>query len=239
MKLAKGLVSCIIPTYNRKDFLESVLTQLKNQTYQNLEIIVVNDGSNYKIETLPKNLLDIIDVCIELPFNSGSVSIPRGIGVSYANGEFIAPIDDDIIHEQNKIDLLIRSAQSSNAKLIYGDMRIFKYGHLSDIITKPQWNPLEPNGWGVDNSQFIYRTDVYQKISIKFPKRACDWEIGKQIQTAFPYTTFKHVPCVVSNYIWHNANRSHDDSTKTNLIYPNKFKQYFNPKWENEIDFNQ
>jgi len=103
------LVSVIIPSYNRFSFLMNAIKSVKNQTYENIEIIVVNDCSTEKdyysydwvangitIIHLSRNTKDI--------FGFASIGYVRNRGIDKANGKYIAFCDDDDIWLPKKIE---------------------------------------------------------------------------------------------------------------------------------------
>jgi glycosyltransferase involved in cell wall biosynthesis len=95
------LVSVIIPAYNAVRTIERTLKSVQNQTYTNLEIIVVDDGSTDETPLLIQRLADL-DHRIKLLRNAnGGVSSARNYGIRSARGEFIAPLDaDDLWHPE-------------------------------------------------------------------------------------------------------------------------------------------
>ena len=88
------LVSVIIPTYNRANLLKRAINSVLNQTYKNLEIIVVDDGSTDNTEEIVKEYQDSRIQYILLPENRG-VSSARNRGVKSSRGNFISLLDDD------------------------------------------------------------------------------------------------------------------------------------------------
>jgi glycosyltransferase involved in cell wall biosynthesis len=94
------LVSVIIPTYYRNELLRECLSNVKNQTYDSLEIIVVDDsGEGYASEVV--NEFESIEY-IRLEKNRGP-NEARGIGIEHSSGEFVQLLDDDDIILKNKI----------------------------------------------------------------------------------------------------------------------------------------
>ena len=93
------LVSVIIPTYNRVEFLEIAIQSVVNQTYNNIEIIVVDDGSksNYA-ESICNEYLN----CFYFYKNNGGLSSARNFGISKSKGELIAFLDDDDFWQNSK-----------------------------------------------------------------------------------------------------------------------------------------
>lgn len=99
------LVSVIIPTYNRTYYLKQALQSVFDQTYKNLEVIVVDDGSTGNAnKDLCSNYKDIYYCRIE---NSGGPCKPRNEGIKIAKGEYIIFLDDDDVWEYNKIEILV------------------------------------------------------------------------------------------------------------------------------------
>jgi glycosyltransferase involved in cell wall biosynthesis len=226
------MISCILPTCRGGTWVTDRLYELSISTYKDLDIIIVEDGyvEPYIIpDSLPVRV-------IKLDKNSNSVSIPRAIGISYAIGDYIAHIDDDVIIYSNKFELLIKNIK--DAWICYGS-RIEKYlprtpKNPTDQVQRsyvhvPNWDPREK--WGVDGGQFIYKAEVWKKNKFIFPKRGCDWETAKLVVETNP--SIKEIISPVCEYIWHDKNRSLDPKTMTQEISPEDFRSYFNPEFIN------
>lgn len=90
------LISVVIPTYNRADFVEQAIQSVLNQTYSNFEVLVIDDGSTDNSAELIQKMAET-DKRIrfyQLKQNSG-VSIARNKGLSLARGKYIAFLDSD------------------------------------------------------------------------------------------------------------------------------------------------
>ena len=99
------LVSVILPTYNRCDFLAQSIRSVLDQTYRNFELIVVDDGSTDATEELVKSLpVPVRYVC---QANRG-VAAARNRGLAEAQGELIAFQDSDDLWHPPKLDLEVR-----------------------------------------------------------------------------------------------------------------------------------
>lgn len=100
----KELISIIITTYNRSKFLEETLMSIQNQTYQSIEIIVVDDGSNEMIAN------EVVQVCNKFSkcqyFWKQNTGQPdsRNYGIQKAKGEYIAFCDDDDFWTLDKLE---------------------------------------------------------------------------------------------------------------------------------------
>ncbi len=105
-------VSVIIPTYNRFKYLLNSINSVRNQTYKNIEIIVINDCSTQK-EYYNHNFGDDVNI-IHLIKNSRFVTgfpcagYVRNQGIKIATGKYIAFLDDDDIWLPNKLEIQIK-----------------------------------------------------------------------------------------------------------------------------------
>lgn len=112
-KYTQGLVSVIIPTYKRADKFLRAINSVCNQTYENIEILVINDNENDDQYT--KELLvlfeKITDPRVKLIFQERHINgaAARNAGIKKAKGEFIAFLDDDDIWAENKVQRQIET----------------------------------------------------------------------------------------------------------------------------------
>jgi glycosyltransferase involved in cell wall biosynthesis len=112
-------VSVIVPTYNRADRLERALNSIVSQTYQDFELIVVDDGSTDKtskvMESFPKAQY------LSIKKNSG-VSNARNVGLASAKGELICFLDSDDLWNEKKIQIQAQWLENNkDSQLCYTD----------------------------------------------------------------------------------------------------------------------
>ena len=114
------MISVIVPVYNAGKWLREALQSLKDQTYDNIEVIMINDGSTDGSE----------EICLEFSAtdprfhlmtqtNSG-VSIARNNGIEQAKGEWIAFMDADDVMPPDALNILMKHAEESGAKIVAG-----------------------------------------------------------------------------------------------------------------------
>lgn len=136
MKAEKPLVSVIIPSYNRADLIERAIRSAMEQTYDNLEIIVVNDGSADNTDEIVSSIKDERIKLISLEKNGG-LSNARNTGIKAATGEFVAFLDSDDEWDKNKTEKQINLFLESKDKRLGA---VFCYCYENDeyknIITK-------------------------------------------------------------------------------------------------------
>ena len=99
----KDKISVIIPTYNREETIIDSINSVLMQTYTNLEIIIIDDGSTDNTEPLISNLNDSRIKYIKLNENKGS-SFARNEGIKIASGKYITFQDSDDIYRLDKIE---------------------------------------------------------------------------------------------------------------------------------------
>ncbi|MDJ0689881.1 MAG: glycosyltransferase family 2 protein [Xenococcaceae cyanobacterium MO_188.B32] len=136
--LEKPLVSVIIPTYNRGNLIGQTLDTVLGQSYQNLEIIIVDDGSTDNTEEVIKAIQDSRVRYINYQPNRGG-STARNIGIKNATGEYIAFLDSDDLWKLNKIDLQLASifSCSNPRKVVSYTQFIVNQGNAEQKIILP------------------------------------------------------------------------------------------------------
>jgi glycosyltransferase involved in cell wall biosynthesis len=96
------LVSVIIPAYNAEQFIRQTLDSVLAQTYKNIEILVVDDGSQDQTAAIVKEIADRDSRLILLRQANSGVAAARNLAIQHSKGEFVAPIDaDDLWHPEN------------------------------------------------------------------------------------------------------------------------------------------
>ena len=165
-------VSIIVPVYNVEKYIDKCLNSLVNQTLNDIEIIIVNDGSiddseqiilKYK-EKYPSKI-------VYLKKENGGLSDARNFGMPYAKGDYIAFLDSDDYVELDTYEKLYNRAIQTDADMVecdfyweYSDKKIHdtsaNYKDESDMYANARvvaWNKL-------------YKKDLIINSGIKFPK---------------------------------------------------------------------
>lgn len=120
------LISIIIPIYNSKHFFEKCINSVLTQSYKNIEIIIVDDGSNDKNVLNTLNLISDSRVKYIQQEHKG-VSAARNTGLSNATGEYILFLDSDDYLESNACETLINTVNlNQNADIIFFNFRFHK-----------------------------------------------------------------------------------------------------------------
>ena len=117
------LVSIIIPVYNLEKYIQFNIDNILSQTYENLEIIYVDDGSTDSSAQIIKSAAEK-DSRIKYYFKeNGGVSSARNLGIEKANGKYIMYVDgDDLIHK-NAVEILLNACSESNYDVVCSEMK--------------------------------------------------------------------------------------------------------------------
>ncbi|RFS33269.1 glycosyltransferase family 2 protein [Acinetobacter sp. SWAC5] len=121
------LISIIIPMYNREKTINECLNSVSQQTYRNIEILVVDDCSYDESVNIVKNYLDNRVKLVQLDKNSGA-QVARNRGIIEAKGEWIAFNDSDDIWMLNKLEKQLNILEANHFKkniVIHSDCKCF------------------------------------------------------------------------------------------------------------------
>lgn len=138
------LVSVIIPLYNRKSLIKETILSIATQSYHNIEIIVVDDGSTDGSQSIVNTLMNNSNKIrlLSRPANmKKGANTCRNYGLKMAKGDFIKWVDSDDLLNTRAIELQIKDIIASNTDLSICESIVFK---LTDGSTEKIWL----NNWG-------------------------------------------------------------------------------------------
>ena len=99
-------ISIIVPVYNTEKYLSKCLNSLIKQTYKDIEIIVVNDGSKDKSLEIAKKFAKQDNRIKVFNKENGGLSSARNFGIEKASGEYIGFVDSDDYIKENMFEIL-------------------------------------------------------------------------------------------------------------------------------------
>ena len=123
----KNLVSVIIPNYNSEKYIHDTIQSVLNQTYKNIEILIIDDCSSDNSVSIIKNMASENKniKLIQLTKNCGRPAKPRNIGISKSKGEYIAFLDSDDIWHRQKIEFQLYCMKKYNNSFSSCAVQIF------------------------------------------------------------------------------------------------------------------
>lgn len=127
------LISIIVPVYNAEKYLDRCVKSILSQTYPNIEIILVNDGSKDNSEAICKKWVKKDKRVTLINKENGGASSARNLGIEKAKGKFVQFVDaDDFIEENYTMDLYNPIKSDKSIDLVVGGFVIDKKG-ISDV----------------------------------------------------------------------------------------------------------
>lgn len=210
------LVSVIMPTFNNAALIGETINSVRAQAYQNLEIIIVNDGSTDNTEDVVKELMEIDSRVRYKKIENSYSSIARNVGFGLARGEYVCVIDSDDLWPENKIELQLEALTENPDAVIIGSVQRFtedsegdkRFGTISH--PPPLKNDYVHNLLSMDHNQMVNLNTLCAKRSIICTDglwdpdihTAHDWEVW--IRLAKKYT-FIHLDEILQHYRKHLA----------------------------------
>ena len=167
-----GLVSVVIPLYNKESYIVETLQSVMNQTYANLECIIVDDGSTDRsVEIASKFISDNkLSWSLISQKNSGQTKA-RNNGIRHARGEYIAFLDSDDLWPMNKIELQVEAIDRiSDSVLVLSSYAIFSEGSSIPRIVRHKnskkmnfhWLDMRGFGGGLESLGLVRRETLNQ-----------------------------------------------------------------------------
>ena len=151
-----GLISVIVPIYKSELFLEKCVDSILQQTYTNLEIILVDDGSPDKSGELCDSLADKDSRIKVLHKTNGGVCSARNAGIDIAKGEFVAFVDHDDTIEKNMYECMYNHVIEVNADICICSHTIYwnGYARTYSVPHKKIYTPVTLIEAFIDNCRY-------------------------------------------------------------------------------------
>ena len=123
-----GLVTVVVPAYNRDHLIAETLESVRNQTYGNWELIVVEDGSVGETERIVERFADSVPNTVTYFRNEANrgAAESRNVAFRQASGEFVATLDSDDRWLPHHLELLVDRLQRSDAGIAYAKVMMFE-----------------------------------------------------------------------------------------------------------------
>lgn len=135
IKIINSLISIVVPVYNVEQYIDKCIDSIINQTYKNIEIILVDDGSTDNSGTLCDNYAQKDKRIKVVHKSNGGLSDARNVGILESKGEYIFFVDSDDSIEHNTISNLTAVLKNEDYDIICGNgIRCFSNGQKKKII---------------------------------------------------------------------------------------------------------
>jgi glycosyltransferase involved in cell wall biosynthesis len=241
----EGRVSIIVPAYNRENYLEYALYSLIAQSYDNLEIVVVNDGSTDRTEEIARDILGrsgrlygIYNTNGPNAFTPMGLSWVNMVGVGNSTGEWISFFSSDNIMHPNKTERSMNLINELSLKYLFATLVLLQEDGITqmgtytcpfdcEVMRIAACNPHPDNsGFGFGGlciEGMLIRKDIYFRDNIYSYMGLHDME------AAIPYILLRyHDPVIDGNSIIYF--RLYNKSLAYNISYDKWIDQGYTPE---------
>ena len=218
------LVSVIITTYKRSEFLTRAINSVLKQTYKNFEVIIVDDNNKNDeyskfTQTLLETYINRNEIKIIQHDENKGISAARNTGIKEANGEYIAFLDDDDEFLPKKIELQINLFKESkkNVGLVYGAYKEIDIGTGKERIILPKYKNNVSKVLGINHigtpSTVMFSSAAIKKIG-EFDLNLNHKEDIDYYFRLSKYFEISFTKEVVTKYYFHSGSASKNDNDR-------------------------
>ena len=208
-----SLITIIVPVYNAKKYLHDCIESILSQTYHNLEIILIDDGSTDGSEKLVNDYAKSDKRIKVVHQKNMGLSSARNTGLKHATGKYITFVDSDDRIEPNMIEDLFNALIDSQAdiaicsfKELYpnGKIKGFSHNYPKQVFTTEQAlaNMLQENGFMVSTTMKLFPTNYFK--GIKFPVDKLHEDVGTTYKLIMEAKKIVFIPNEYYVYVHHN-----------------------------------
>ncbi len=176
-------ISIIIPTYNRAQLLPRAISSCLEQSLDDIEIIVVDDGSTDNTNNVVNSLSEKVNY-VKLNRNGGAQQA-RNKGIDIAKGEYLKFFDSDDLLEPGAINRELQLAREQAADIVVSGWGVHSPQGRSTVFSAPEFRSIEYRvddvlaGKGVFTSAAIYRTEYIRQHGLRWDSsiiKLDDWD---------------------------------------------------------------
>jgi len=177
------MISVIIPAYNVNQYIDKCISSVVNQTEKNLEIIIINDGSNDGTDLKCQQWADMDKRIILINQSNQGQGSARNVGVMNACGDYILFLDADDYLDTNAVEKLSENLKITNADIIIFDYTIVDFDQ-TNIKIKQTWDSDVTEDKLINSSTFLW--DKLFKKNIFIENKIClNNEYGEDLEVVY------------------------------------------------------
>lgn len=216
IKPVSPMVSVIMPVYNAEQYIEEAVNSILKQSYKNIELILVDDGSSDNSVEVLKRIMDKRCVLHINQVNQG-IATSRNIALKMARGKYVAFMDDDDVAEQERIATEVNFLENNEefgivgGKIVLIDKNGDAYEH--SYMKEIWWNPkLIKAAYLFQsvlyNSTIMMRKEIIDSYQLKFEDNCQGMEDYRFYMECSKITKITNLDQVFLRYRVHEASET-------------------------------
>lgn len=197
------IVSVIISTHNRAERLKKAIQSVLDQSFQDFEIVVVDDASTDNTETIVKLFDDERIVYKKREHNFGNDTKPKNEGFVLSKGKYVCFLDDDNTYRKDHLLILFNEIEKGGNDVVYGDRWIIdETGQITPRVgISSDFNPfvlMQQNY--IDTGDALIKREAFKTVGgfDERYKKYVDWNLWIRMNK-YGFN-FKRVPQIISDY---------------------------------------
>jgi alpha-1,3-rhamnosyltransferase len=211
------LVTIIIPSYNHENYIKETIDSVMKQTYKNIKLVVIDDGSTDNSHNIIKDCLDEYDNKFKYirKKNEGLIKT-LNFGLNFVEGKYYQPLASDDIIYKTKIERQVRYLENnSDYAMVYSDCHFFYEKHNFKIKASRDYNFKE--GWIFDEIfsnvfsipalSVLIRSDIVKRFKYIEKFKIEDWILWLRISYLYK---IGYIDLPLALYRLHNNNMHSD-----------------------------
>lgn len=232
--MSNPLVTISIPIYNCEGYIENCLKSVVKQTFQNLEILLIDDlGEDNSIEKVKEFFYNHPGCNFQILRNekNSGLSVVRNVGIDQAKGKYIFFLDSDDEITPDCIEKMVKMAESEQVQMVCGNVRTLqldnnkesdafklkiekeKYTNNNEIFEcfikgnfpVPSWNKLILLDFLKEN-QLYFKEGLFAQDSLQ------SFETAKVLESVYFLQDYTYIYYLHENSVIHNRNKKHFDN---------------------------
>lgn len=206
----KDLISVIMPCYNAEQFLRDSINSVLSQTYGNVELVVIDDGSiDNSQKIIEEFLAEYSDRIVYLKQNHKGPYTARNYGISVSNGEYVSFLDADDYWDKTFLDEMLTSLKSTKADLVYcgwqnvGGSSPGSKPHIPPDYEKTSLpiNFLKGCPWPIHGA--LVKKEILKKVNYFSERYFTSMDYDLWLRMSLAINKIVRVPKVLAFYRWH------------------------------------
>ena len=208
-------ISIIVPCYNVEKYVKKCIESLLNQSFQDIQIIVVDDGSKDSTAKIVQKITD--PRLLYVYKQNGGLSSARNYGLQFVDGDYIAFVDGDDWVEPEMYRLMYESAIQNTSDVV--ECAYFKDWKSKQIVCNVKWQPniVRFNPYNVCLK--LYKRSLIEKSSVQFKPEILYEDFNFNLKISYYVNKVSFVDVPLYHYIQRDGSIMHTVSKKVLDIF--------------------